>query len=71
MLEGETTMVEGVEYRNCGTVKGYYVVDGASGQTISGPYDDRREAEASICDRSYEPYSGLLVDGTTYGLGWS
>ena len=70
MLEGETTMVEGVEYRNYGTVKGYYVVDVTSDETLSGPYEDRSEAEARICDR-YEPYSGLLADGTTYGLGWS
>jgi hypothetical protein len=64
-------MLEEVEYKDFGSFSGYFIVDGASGQTISGPYDDRREAEASICDRSYEPYSGLLVDGTTYGLGWS
>jgi hypothetical protein len=63
-------MLEEVEYKDYGSFSGYFVVDGVSGQTISGPYEDRSDAEASICDR-YEPYNGPLVDGTTYGLGWS
>ena len=71
MLEGETTMVEEVEYKDYGSsFSGYFVVDVTSDETLSGPYEDRSEAEARICDR-YEPYSGLLADGTTYGLGWS